>query len=216
MSNSRASISPVRGGDAVRAALIDAAGQLLAEVGPRALSVRAVAERAGVNHGQVHHYFGGKRGLLKEAMATLAADHWHNARQRAGVHDIPPALSLAEDSTYWQATCRAVLENDMELAGMEVAKGTSVPRDALQLMNARRDEVDETTLKATFALAVVAQLGWVAFEPFAFLVADVDAADQAAVRERVRQLLGVMVESLLDSSPKGNPDSGPEPSVDNN
>ena len=31
-------------------------------------AARHLAERAGVNHGQVHHYFGGKRGLLEAAM----------------------------------------------------------------------------------------------------------------------------------------------------
>ena len=51
--------------------LIAAAADLLGEVGPRAMSVRMVAERAGVNHGLVHHYFGSKEGLMRAAMLQL-------------------------------------------------------------------------------------------------------------------------------------------------
>ena len=49
----------IRGECAVRTALLEAACDMLAEVGPKSLSVRRLAERAGVNHGQIHHYFGG-------------------------------------------------------------------------------------------------------------------------------------------------------------
>ena len=69
-----------RGKEAVKAALITAAGELLAEIGPKAMSVRDVAVRAGVNHGQVHHYFNGKDGLIKTAMRALAKEHMEHAR----------------------------------------------------------------------------------------------------------------------------------------
>jgi AcrR family transcriptional regulator len=39
-------------------ALLDAAEELLVEVGHAGISVRRLAERAGVNHGLVHYYFG--------------------------------------------------------------------------------------------------------------------------------------------------------------
>ena len=47
--------------------LIDAAADLLGEVGPRAMTVRSIAQRVGVNHGLIHHYFGGKQPLLEAA-----------------------------------------------------------------------------------------------------------------------------------------------------
>jgi AcrR family transcriptional regulator len=40
------------------AALLDAAEALLVEVGYAAITVRKLADRAGVNHGLVHYYFG--------------------------------------------------------------------------------------------------------------------------------------------------------------
>jgi len=45
-------------------ALLDAAEQLLVEVGHGAITTRKLAERAGVNHGLVHYYFGSMEELL--------------------------------------------------------------------------------------------------------------------------------------------------------
>jgi AcrR family transcriptional regulator len=47
-----------------RVALMDAAEQLLYEVGYAGVSTRAVADAAGVNHGLVHYYFGSMEELL--------------------------------------------------------------------------------------------------------------------------------------------------------
>jgi AcrR family transcriptional regulator len=189
----------VRGGNAVKAALIDAAADMLGEVGPRTLSVRDVADRAGVNHGQVHHYFGGKRGLLRAAMSALATEHWTNAERRADGGPIPPALSLAEDRRYWRATCRAVLEGDLELARVEIDEGHSVPRRAMEtIRKAAPKDIDEVALKADFALGVASQLGWVAFEDFAFMLADVGDDERESVRDAVRRKIHKMVNALID------------------
>ena len=51
-----------------RQALIEAAGQLLAERGVTQVSTRAIAERAGENLGTIHYHFGGKEGLLTEVL----------------------------------------------------------------------------------------------------------------------------------------------------
>jgi len=49
-------------------AVIQAAGELLAERGVGRVSTRAIAERAGVNLGTIHYHFGSKDGLLKEVL----------------------------------------------------------------------------------------------------------------------------------------------------
>jgi AcrR family transcriptional regulator len=51
-----------------RERLLDAARQCLLERGHQASSVKAIAERAGVNHGLVHHYFGSKERLWMEVV----------------------------------------------------------------------------------------------------------------------------------------------------
>lgn len=197
--------SPVRGSDAVKGALIEAAADMLAEIGPRALSIRNVAERAGVNHGQIHHYFGGKRGLLRAAMALLADEHWENALARSGDSPIPPPLSLQEDARFWQATCRAVIEGDLDLARVSIDEGKSVPRRAFEGIREKNQLAeDDLEAKAKFAILVVSQLGWVAFEEYLLRLADVEEGDRAAFREHAKEHLEGMVTEFFGPFPGRN------------
>jgi AcrR family transcriptional regulator len=59
---------PYHHGD-LRRALLDAAVEAIAEVGPAAVSLRDLARRAGVSHAAPAHHFGDKAGLLT-AVAT--------------------------------------------------------------------------------------------------------------------------------------------------
>jgi len=198
MSAAEASATAVRGSDAVKAALVEAAAEMLGEVGPRALSVREVAQRAGVNHGQVHHYFGGKRGLLEAAMRKLAREHYEHASARAGDAPFPPVLSLAEDPGYWRAVCRVVMEGDLELARIEIDEDISVPRRVLRSLEGTHDPgTDPLDAKARFAALAALQLGWVAFEDFMLLLADVDPADRERLRARVKHFVERTIDLAL-------------------
>jgi TetR/AcrR family transcriptional regulator, repressor for neighboring sulfatase len=178
-----------KGRAAVEEALTAAAAELLAERGPRATGVREIAARAGVNHGQIHHYFGGKGPLLRAAMHRLAAEHQANATTRAGGGPFPPALTVGRDVRYWQAVIRAVLDGDLDLAATEVADGLSVPRRALvALAEAHGLDAPDTDLKARTAASVCLQLAWEALEPFVFLVTDVEPHEEETVRRYVADL----------------------------
>jgi AcrR family transcriptional regulator len=66
----------------LRRALIEAAVESIAETGPSALSLRAVAKRAGVSHAAPGHHFGDKAGLLT-AVAAQGYDRFADALDRA-------------------------------------------------------------------------------------------------------------------------------------
>jgi AcrR family transcriptional regulator len=66
----------------LRRALIRAAVEAIAESGPSALSLRAVAKRAGVSHAAPAHHFGDKAGLLT-AVATEGYDRFADALEAA-------------------------------------------------------------------------------------------------------------------------------------
>jgi AcrR family transcriptional regulator len=53
---------------AAEEALLDAAEQLLVEVGYGGITTRRLADAAGVNHGLVHYYFGSNEALLVRAL----------------------------------------------------------------------------------------------------------------------------------------------------
>ena len=59
----------------LRAALVAAAAEALADGGPDRLSLREVARRCGVSHAAPAHYFGDKAGLLT-AVATVGFDRF--------------------------------------------------------------------------------------------------------------------------------------------
>lgn len=173
---------------AAEQSLIEAAAALLGEVGPRAMSVRDVATRAGVNHGLVHHYFGGKDGLLREGMKLLVHRHHEFASQRRVAGIAPAPLALNEDQNYLRAVARCVLDGEMELARTELDEGVSIPNQAL-FAYTELQNLDGPTLemKADLALAAATEMGWAALEPFLFLVAGVQDDERDAVRELVRR-----------------------------
>ncbi|MEL7158636.1 MAG: helix-turn-helix domain-containing protein [Actinomycetota bacterium] len=164
--------------------MLDAAADLLAERGPTATSVRDIATRAGVNHGQVHHYFGGKRELLRQAMAQLARNHFEAIKELSAGRSLPPPLAVGDDQRYVTAALRCTIEGDMELARTEVDEGVSVSHRVLDRM-VERAGLEEPTFEQKLDLAegTATQLGWLAFEKFLFLVADVQPDEEDAIRD---------------------------------
>jgi AcrR family transcriptional regulator len=189
--------SQPRGGDHVKAALIEAAAERLGEVGPKNLSVRDVAARAGVNHGQVHHYFGGKRGLLEAAIRSLAKAHYERSLALAGGRAIPRALSLTEDRPYFRALCQAVMDDDLALVtGVDRDEEISVPLRVLGALRDRYPDRDDLQIRVRFAAMAAMQLGWVAFDKLLLESAEV-APEEAEIFE---QSLRDAMERMFDQA----------------
>lgn len=68
-------MKPYSTSERTRQALIEAAGELLAQHGVGRVSTRAIAARAGENLGTIHYHFGGKEGLLKEVLRFACQDN---------------------------------------------------------------------------------------------------------------------------------------------
>jgi AcrR family transcriptional regulator len=178
--------------------LIVAAGELLGEVGPRSMSVRNVAERAGVNHGLVHHYFGGKDGLLQAAMTRLVQEHAVFAKEASHGDPIPAPLLLNHDPKYLRAVVRAVLDDEMQLATTEISEGVSVPQGAMaHATKTKNIDEPDVQMKAMVAVAMAMEMGWAALEPFLFAVTEVADAEQEDVRDIVRNFRRQMVKQIL-------------------
>lgn len=86
-------------------ALLDAAEVLLVEVGHAGVTVRAVAERAGVNQGLVHYYFGSMEELLLQTLERFTDRLLE--RQRALYEGPQPFIEK------WR-TAMAYLTDDLE------------------------------------------------------------------------------------------------------
>ncbi len=190
MSTADSTTARVRGGDAVKAALVEATAKMLGEFGPRGVSVRDVSDRAGVNHGQVHHYFGSKRALLEAAMRHLAREAFDHSSALAGNSLYPPVLAFAEESDYWRAVCKIAMEGDLELARIEIDEDISVPRQVLRSLQKEHGvDRDDLRFKARFAAMTAQSLGWVAFEDFMMLLADIEPEQREEFRVQVKQFI---------------------------
>ncbi len=195
-------ITEDRGREAVKHSLIEAACAMLAEVGPNSMSVRSVANRAGVNHGQVHHYFGGKQGLIVAAMRHLSQAHYDKACAR---DDFAEPLALREDTAYSKALVRLVLDGDIETATLDVREGISVPEE-FRRAHTRQCEAGKMSpeVKARIAMTFAMELGWAALEDYVMQITQVHDDELDEVREHAKSLAREFT-SKLPAGPIHNP-----------
>jgi AcrR family transcriptional regulator len=83
-------------------ALLDAAEALLVEVGYSAITVRKLAERAGVNHGLVHYYFGSMEEVFLQTLERFT-ERLVERQQRLYAAEVPFVDKWREAMRYLQA-----------------------------------------------------------------------------------------------------------------
>lgn len=179
-----------RGRDSARAALIDAAATLFAEQGD--VSVRAIAAKAEVNHGLVHHYFGGKEGLRGAVLDHLSAEQ---ARAIGSIDlDDPAALARAalsvaqQDQRFFRVLARALLDGNIP---RPMQSAFPVVQRLVQTMKDHGVKDAQTRVAEGIAIS----FGWMLFGPWieAAVGVSTDEAKQLAdqaIDDHVRTLLG--------------------------
>jgi AcrR family transcriptional regulator len=146
----------------LRAALLQAAEEIIRESGVEGLTLRACARRAGVSHGAPAHHFGSVAGLLTE-FATEGFERLAEAMRRKMLKDTDDELQAAglgyiEFATRWPEHFRVMwrsellIENSPRLQqARELAQRCL--RDALRRANAHGRTLSEDELAARFQLA---------------------------------------------------------------
>jgi AcrR family transcriptional regulator len=193
-------MTDTRGPRAVRAALVEAAVDLFANQGDA--SVRAVAGRAGVNHGLVHHYLGGKQGLRAAVLDRLAASIYGEVEpQRGGSFrefGFAVLRRTERDPRFVKILARALL--DGELPEQLQTRFLVVDR-----LRAAASSVDPALARAGIAEGLALSLGAMVFGPWirAALGLEVDEF------ERMRDAALERIFAQLDAPPA--PEPAPEP-----
>lgn len=97
---------------AVMDAVLDAATELIADRGPNAVTVRAIAQRAGVNHALVHRYFGTKDDLIGAVITREVAHFWRLADAEGERAEVLGRMlrGLSERRVYIRFLARAILD----------------------------------------------------------------------------------------------------------
>lgn len=166
--------------DLIRAQLLDAATASYTSGG--AFSVREVAAAAGVNHGQIHHLFGGKDGLKRAMLEHLGSrmldrlggeDH---ADPRSMVQAAARAF-LADDGRFARALARQMIESptrDVAQARFPVVSALLAAVDGL-------DAEARPAARVLLAEGLAKGLGWALFEPWIRKATRIDDAIVAQV-----------------------------------
>ena len=169
-----------RGRKNVEKRLIDSASFLVSSVGPNQLTIRDIADHAGVNHAQIHHYFGGKKGLLMATYKQLAFEHVQQLERRK----ISPTnlgkepLSMITDD-YFKAIIRAVLDDQMELVRVQIDSNLSMSRQTLkQLTKIKKLKKPNSEMKSAIAIAMVVEFGLAAMEQYIDEVLEMNSNDK--------------------------------------
>lgn len=178
-----------RGQQAVKAALIEAAADLLAVKGN--VSVREIAAQANVNHGLVHHYFGGKEELEREVLEYLATRQHERLAAAAGTARglLEAAIDVARsDDRFWRVLGRMLLD------GRPIDRIQSafpVVRRLIETLESSGVEDARTVV----AEGLASVLGWMMYERWIRRATGLSedesaAAFESTLRDRISTMLG--------------------------
>ncbi len=186
---------PVRptGRDAITDAVLDAAERLFAAAGPNEVSLRAIAQEAGVTYGLVYRHFGTKDELLERLLARYA-ERW---REHLG--DEPDYARALDDllgpdfdtGPYLRLLAWSLLTGASDREAESYRRHTTLDELPALAPGAGPDDERAARLRTAGALAFV--FGWRFFNPFIRAALHFDDEDpdalQAAVREQLRDLV---------------------------
>ena len=165
-----------KGRQNVEKKLIESAAVLVGSIGPNQMSIRDIADHAGVNHAQIHHYFGGKDGLLIATYKLLAFEHIEQLQRRNVTPDNMIREPLGDiTNNYFKAIIRAVLDNRMDLVRVQVDSNLSMSKKTLDQLVKLKDEKKPTAeMKAAIALIMVVEFGLASMKPYIMEVLDIN------------------------------------------
>lgn len=172
-------------GDATRQRIIAAARRLYLDRGIDAVSLRDVADEAGVTYGLIHHHFGGQGSLIAAVMSDAVAEF------RA-------AITASDDP---QQMLTAFLDHpDMALFMAQLTMSGTPPTwhefpvvdGTVGLVSGWEPDPERARILAAGVLAAAA--GWVILAPFLRESAQLDAIEP----DRVRSELGAALARLIE------------------
>ena len=165
-----------KGRQNVEKKLIESAAVLVGSIGPNQLTIRDIADHAGVNHAQIHHYFGGKDGLLTATYKLLAFEHIEQLQRRNVSVDNLIREPLGDiTNNYFKAIIRAVLDNRMDLVRVQVDSNLSMSKKTLdQLVKLKNEKKPTAEMKAAISIVMVVEFGLASMKPYIMEVLDIN------------------------------------------
>jgi TetR/AcrR family transcriptional regulator, repressor for neighboring sulfatase len=199
-----------RGRAEVVEALLKAARTLIAERGPASVTLREVADEAGVNFGLLYQYIGTKDQLLQLVYQQATEDH---AARLAEVERLDSAIDLlmqSGDGSLARLIAWAALEGGE--GPMIVGPSPAVRRLAeLAQSNAEQlgQPIDPHEAQVFAALVMSITLGWRLFGGVSAVAASLETADQDQHTTTVRRMLERFARLITEpETPPSRSDAG--------
>ncbi|MFG3526666.1 TetR/AcrR family transcriptional regulator [Streptomyces sp. NPDC047917] len=182
---------PRLGREQTVAALVTSARALFAERGPDSVSLRDVAQHAGVNHGLIHHYIGGREDLIRAVLDVSERETLEAVRTASDPLEALARLRSEEQRSmdYVRLVSWLALSNRAPSSFQE----RSSALDAAVSLGAQ----DSAEVREAFALAVAQLLGWELFGAFALRAAGLDG-DPADHRGAVHRIIDDYMRSATE------------------
>jgi TetR/AcrR family transcriptional regulator, repressor for neighboring sulfatase len=170
------------GPGAVRRAILEAATELFCTRGPESVSLRDVAQRAGVNHALIGRYVGNRRQLVDEVYTGLAAQVAEEF-----VRDPLHPLDFAPDAAP-QRLFRLLAHL---MLGGERPSRLAEPSPLHALIDSVRSlsGADDETAAIRGAHLAASALGWRLFESFLIVAAGLEDTPIEQIREQHQRML---------------------------
>lgn len=193
-------------------AILLAAGELFTTRGPSQVSLREVAERAGVNYGLIHHYFGTKEALLSELMRHFTS--YGTTFITDDAIESTAQLFDADSGNFAEMLAWSVLDgaSPHNVFGdtSSVARFTEVIEQHWQREGARLDEAPfDSRLVAGFVILNI--LVWDFYAPYIRVLASLEDRDLPDLHDDVRSLLQHLVGALAPATPGSGEDGVSRP-----
>jgi AcrR family transcriptional regulator len=181
------------GRDAITDAVLDAAERLFAAAGPNDVSLRTIAQEAGVTYGLVYRHFGTKDVLLERLLARYA-DRWrdHLGADPDYARALEDLMGASFDTgPYLRLLAWSLLTGASDREGESYRRHTTLDELPPLAPGAGSDAEHIARLRTAGALAFA--FGWRFFNPFIRAALHFDDEDpealQAAIREQLHELV---------------------------
>ncbi len=201
-----------RGGrEATIEKILDAAEALFAARDFSAVTVRNIAERAGVSHALVHRYLGSKEEIFR---ATLARSEKVILRAAAGTDDLIEAASqmIREGLAHRQDYLRLVTHSALSNVGFETTIRHFVATERLIELAERRAGVtaggldpEDVNVRLSTLFAVALFLGWVAIGDWLLHVGQLKDVDDDVVQRELEAAVIQLLERIPRAGQGGEP-----------
>ncbi len=183
--------------------ILDSAQELFAKHGPAAVTVRQVAEKAGVTHALVHKYFGSKDDLVKAVIDRVDTRRTATARVAASLSDayrelVPQVVAQRDHSmmlmrSAMEGTEYVSLAERIRTTSAMVALARKTAASGAQPSPPPRD-IDPRVLVSAISAMV---LGWASIEDWVWPTAGLDPAEKDEVHRQLLEIVNYVADLAL-------------------